>query len=106
MDRIAVYAGTEVKLSVSIEPMDGYNLEDLEFKAEVGCVPWRPVTIIKNDAIKVDENTYIVTADTRRMGIGPMRMRLTVFVPDGDFPDGYRTEVAEIMTGLEVVKRF
>lgn len=101
-----IYAGTDVKLSINVEPIDGHALESLDFTAEVGCTPWRPVTIHKKDAIKVDADTYIVTADTRKTGVGPLRLRLTVQVPDGDFPDGYRTEVAEIWTDLVVVKRF
>ena len=62
------------------------------------------VTIAKRDAIRIDENNYVLLVDTEELGAGDVKCKITAYIPDFDFPDTLRTEVSLIDTGLNVIK--
>lgn len=100
-----IYLGTELKLNVNIEPIGGITMDGYNWVAEVYCSPNRPTIIKKENAIRVDENNYILLVDTSICGSGALKCKITAEIPDSDFPDNLRTEVMIVETGVVVVKR-
>ena len=99
-----VYQGTEIKLNVNIEPMKSVSMESYDFKIEVYTSPLKVLTFNKGDANRVDANNYIVLVDTSLLGAGDVKCKVTAYIPDGDFKDGLRTEIAVANTGINIVK--
>lgn len=103
---INVELGTKLKLNIHIAPIDGMTLDDYDYTTEVYCTPSQKQSIVvaKSDTIRVDAENYIVRVDTNAIGVGIIVCRITAQIPDGDFDDGYRTEVVSITTDFNVVK--
>ena len=99
-----IFTGTEIKLNVSIEPIGGLTMDEYDFKVDVFCSNSKVVSVKKDDAIRVDEKNYIVLVDTNIVGQGRLRCKITAELPDDDFADGYRTEIAIIDTGIDIIK--
>ena len=97
-----IYQGTEIKLNVNIEPMKGVSMESYDFKVEIYTLPSKVLTFKKSDAIRVDSNNYIVLVDTSLLGAGEIKCKVTAYIPDGDFQDGLRTEIAVTNTGIDI----
>lgn len=102
--RIKAFIGTELKINVSIDPIDGMTMEDYDFTIEMYCSPKKVVTIEKSDAIKIDGSNYIVRVDSNITGAGDLKCKITAQIPDSDFDDALRTEVALIDTNVTIVK--
>ena len=60
--------------------------------------------INKADAIRVDEDNYIVCVDTNLTGAGELKCKVTAQIPDPDFEDLFRTEIVAVDTGINIVK--
>lgn len=101
-----VFLGTELKLNINIDPMDGISMSEYNFDIELICGSFKKQSIIikKENAKQVDNNNYIVCFDTTDLGVGRLLCKVTAYIPDGDFRDGKRTEITEINTGIEIVK--
>lgn len=99
-----VYQGTEIKLNVNIEPMLDVSMESYDFKVEIYTFPSKVLTFNKSDAIRVDSNNYIVLVDTSLLGEGDVKCKVTAHIPDDDFKDGFRTEIAVTNVGINIVK--
>ena len=100
-----IFLGTELKLNINIEPTVGFYMKDYDFVVELYCNALRPkkVVINKEAAREVDESNYVVCVDTNELGVGKLVCKVIAYVPDGDFKDGKRTEVAKLNTGIEIV---
>lgn len=103
MDKVLVFAGTEVKLNVNISPIEGLSMENYEFKVQCFTSARKVVTISKDEAIKVDADNYKVCVDTTGIGSGVLRCKITAYLPDNDFADKLRTEVVEVATNITIV---
>ena len=99
-----VYEGTELKLNINISPIDNHSMSDYDFKVEVYCSPSFSITVLKEDAIKVDDNNYIILVDTMALGTGKVKLKVTAYIPDDDFSDYLRTEVAYVNTDIVISK--
>lgn len=102
--RTKIYLGTELKLNISIEPVDGLTMDDYEFQIEAYCTPRKTIVVQKSEAIKVDSTNYIILVDTSVVGQGDLKLKVTAHIPDGDFNDQLRTEVMVVDTGLTIIK--
>lgn len=92
--------GTEPKFMLYMEPLDGHRLSEVDWSVRVYTQSRaRYVDIAKEEALKVDEDNYIIIVDTSKIGAGVYYLRLTAFFPDEDCPDGLRKEVVTIPTG-------
>ena len=98
------HIGTEMKLNISVDPIGDITMETYDFVVDVFCSPSKVLTISKGDAIKVDANNYILLIDTTALGTGKVKVKLTAIIPDDDFSDGFRTEIAIVDTGINIVK--
>ena len=105
MQNNSPFLGTELKLNINIEPMDSITMDDYDFEVEVYCSVKRIVTVLKKDAIRIDENNYVILVDTMETGAGDLKCRVTAYIPDEDFDDGLRTEVVGIDTGINIIKQ-
>lgn len=91
---------SELKINVHAEPMSGLHLSDYDFECLFFVHPNRVVSIPKTDMIQEDEDNYtalITTEMGRKLGSGHVKMQMVAHIPDGDFPDGLRTEVSEVV---------
>jgi hypothetical protein len=79
-------------------------MDDYDFEVEVYCSPKRPVMATKAEMIRVDSDNYIVLVDTNIVGAGSLKCKVTAYIPDSDFPDGLRTEVAMSDVGVNILK--
>ena len=99
-----IYYGTELKLSVSIDPIQGLKMVDYDFVVDLFTTTAKVVSQPKAQLIKVDDNTYIACVDTKQLGAGRVKCRISAYIPDGDFDgDKRRTEVCLVDTGINIV---
>lgn len=98
------FFGTEIKLNIHIEPIGSMCMDDYEFEVETYCSPKKTIVTKKSEAIRVDENNYVVLVDTAIVGAGDLKCKVTAQLPDADFPDMLRTEVVAIDTGINIIK--
>lgn len=98
--------GTEFKLNVNMKAIDGFHLSDIDFEIEIFTNSrYKIQRIQKSEAIKVDDDNYIVKVDSNICGSGDYYMALTAYVPDTDFDKGVRTEVKTVFTGVTIDAR-
>lgn len=102
MEKIGL--GTELKLNINIEPMEGFTMDDYDFVVDVYCSQKREQRIMKKDAIRVDEDNYLVRVDSASLGHGEIKAKITAYIPDGDFDDNVRTEVVFLATNISIIK--
>lgn len=102
--------GSEYKYSVSIPPIGGTPLSALDFEVTTYVYTNKAVTYKKSDTEhvkKLNNDTYIIVIDTEnalKVGRGNVLAKLTIHIPDGDFKDGYRTEIYDgLDTGWKIV---
>lgn len=113
MAKHKIYLGTELKLNLNIEKMGSETMSSYDFDVDLYCSPSKVFSIYKSDNLdkntgdlylKVDDNNYYLFVETNAIGLGKLKCKVTAYVNDEHFPDGIRTEVVEIDTGIEIVK--
>lgn len=102
-DMANIYYGTELKLSISIDPIQGLKMADYDFVVELFTTTAKIVSQPKAQLIKIDDDTFVARADTKLLGKGRVTCKITAFIPDGDFKDGKRNEVCIVDTGINIV---
>lgn len=101
--------GTEVKINVNIEPINGVHMSEYDFSFTFythngarGNIK-KGIVLIKEDLIKADDDNYIAIVDTSNMGAGEIMCRITAYIPDEDIiDDQIRTEIVELPTGITI----
>lgn len=98
--------GSEFKYGIKIKPINGVHLEDCDFEVSTYVNPNRSVVFKKKDEVhikKIDADTYKVVVDTYnslKIGCGTVLAQLKIHIPDGDYQDGFRTEIyKDLCTG-------
>ena len=112
-----VFLGTELKINVHIDQMDGMHMESYDFDVDFFCSPKKTFPIRKAPGKDYDtsalyrkadnsQDDYLCFVDTKDLGSGKLKCKVTAYIPDEHFSDldGIRTEVVEIDTGIEIVK--
>lgn len=104
-----VHSGTELKLHITIEPIGDYKMVDYNFLIDIYCNSGKKVISLSKekdtDKIKlVDDDTYMVLVNTSNLDTGELKCKVTAYIPDGDFIDRTRTEVAIIPTNIRIIK--
>lgn len=105
-DNNTAFVGTEVKYLVNIESC-GFDMvaDDFEITIKRGTTSR---TFHKNDLIEEvitipeEVHNFYLCFDTSYFGPGVLTAIVKAYVPDNDFPDGYRTEIEkfDLMTSL------
>lgn len=96
-------SGTEIKINVHIDPLGSLRMADYDFECKFYVFPKKSVIISKDNMVKVDEDNYLAIVDTTDLGIGKLHMTLTAHIPDEDFNNEIRREVACVDTGIDIV---
>lgn len=104
MENEIIGIGTEIKLNINIPSIAGLTMDDYDFIVDVYCSKRHGLTIAKSEAIREDANNYIIIVDTALIGKGTIKCRVEAYIPDGDFEDNIRTEVAFVETGITIIK--
>lgn len=98
--------GTEFKLNVHLEPLDGLHMSDYNFEVALYVYTNRKVVFQKSKLKKVDDDNYLLmveTADALRIGRGRINAEITAYIPDSDFSDGLRTEKLVLCTDVTAI---
>lgn len=95
--------GTELKLNIHIDPIDGQTINDFNYEIEAYCTPTKKIIKGRPDTIRRD-NDIIVCLDTKEVGTGELICKVTAYIHDGDFKDAHRTEVVVVKTGINIVR--
>lgn len=96
--------GTEIKINIHAEPIDGISMYDYDFFCEFYSHPDRKTRLLKSEMIYVDNDNYIARIDSSIIGCGNLRVRMTAFIPDTNFNDSLRTEIAEYTTDIVILR--
>lgn len=94
--------GSEIKINVNVEPHGVYHLSDYDFKCRFYTTQRSFIDVTKQEMIKLDNDNYIACIDTTRLGNGEVLLVFEAHLPDNDFADGYRTEIARLSTGVTI----
>lgn len=91
------YVGTKLKYKVEITA-EGFSMDDDEFEVEVRRGR-QSVVIKKQDMLIHDPEEgdveYYIVVDTEALGPGRYEVITRAYVPDDDFEDGVRLEIAK-----------
>ena len=105
-DMQTVTLGSDIKIEFTADLPDDLLLSDINFSGKVLNMNQanKETDFTKQDCIMTDEGRkYVVLVDTDTLGIGCYMLRLTVFIPDTDYPSGTRKEVIKINPYINVV---
>lgn len=102
--RDKIYKGTEVKYNIHIEPIDNLAMSDYNFQVEFFCNPRKTLLLQKSQLLQADANNYVARVDTEKLGIGDLQLKITAYIPDGDFADNLRTEIVLIDTNATIYR--
>lgn len=100
-----VILGTQMKLLVNIQPVDGVKMQDMDFSILLSCGN-KSLTFEKKDC-KPENNGldgYRVPFDTTDLGVGRVKVRVFANLTDGDFIGGKRKEITDLDTGIDIVR--
>ena len=97
-----VYFGSEIKLNIGLEPIGELSMDDYSFECEFFCYSNRRVALTKGEMIRKDKDSYIAVLDSKTLGTGSLKCKITAHILDADCPDGLRTEVLLINTGIQI----
>lgn len=95
--------GTELKINVHVEPIDGYHMSDYDFECVFFVYKNRPLVVKKNEMTKVDDDNYIAKVDTEKVGVGSLKMKFIAEIPDSDMNDGLRKEVELVDLNIPII---
>lgn len=93
--------GTEIKVSVRLE-CGRATMDEMDFEADFFTSSARTVHVTKSEMVRSNDGTYTAVIDTEGMQTGDIHMRVRAEIPDIDCPDGWRTEIATIDTGIPI----
>ena len=95
--------GTELKINVHVDPIDGMHMSDYDFECVFFVYKNRPLVIKKNEMTKVDEDNYIAKVESAKVGEGNLMMKFTADIPDSDMNDGLRKEVELVNLNIPII---
>ena len=98
-----VISGTEIKLNIHIDPLGELHMSNYNFECKFYIFPKNFIIVKKEDMVKVDEDNYLAIVDTTSLGVGKLHLTVTAEIPDSDFGDDTRREIACVCTGIEIV---
>ena len=95
MEEEKYFIGTDLKFKITIsadgfdQSVDRYQIDIYSGEQFGGCSH----IVVPSEDIVEDDGEYFLLVETRKLSPGMLRLVVTAFVPDEDFPSGYRREV-------------
>lgn len=99
-----VYFGSEIKLNVGIDAIDQIHMKDYDFECEFYCFSNKKIVLKKEAMIMQDDDNYLAVLDSKILGKGMLKCKITAYIPDADCADGMRTEVLVMDTGIIITR--
>ena len=81
---------SEHKILVKVEPMGNLHLSECDFTVNLFISSDKKISISKSKCKKEDDDSYIVTFNTRDLGRGTVKVSLNIQIPDAYFDDGIK----------------
>lgn len=103
--RVNTYTvGSQIKILIAASLPDNLTLFDVDFDVVVynDDKKDKQKKYKKTECILTDESDYVVLIDSDELGVGTYMVKLTIYIPDTDFPDGKRKEVIRINPNVKV----
>ena len=103
--RVSTYTiGSQIKILIAASLPNNLTLFDVDFDVVVynDDKKDQQKKYKKTECILTDEGDYVVLVDSDELGVGTYMVKLTVYIPDTDFPDGRRKEVIRINPNVKV----
>lgn len=99
-----VVIGTQKKLALRIEPIQGVSIKDFKnIEVDYFVSDNHQVHLTKSDLKDAgDENQRLILVDTKEVGVGRLKVRVKVWLPDNDYTDG-RLEIYDFTTPVNIV---
>lgn len=94
------YVGTDLKFEIDID-CAGFSMQDDNFI--INLVQNNKSVEVRKSQLIEDDNNYYLPVDTTQFKPWTVKMVVTAYVPDDDFPNGIRREVA--VSDLFTVKK-
>lgn len=103
MEALPPSVGTTLKILVHFE-VEGKTMDDCDFKCEFYGRNQKSVVKTKKEHLRIDESNYVAIIDTKEVGTGSIKCKLSVDVPDADCPNNIRKEVVRTSANVNVVE--
>lgn len=101
-----IVLGERPKLSITMSPIaDAYSLAAIDWRVEF-YASRGSVVITKEQAERIDDNTYAVRVDTLRTGTGKLCGILFPCIPDNNMPEGYYAPPVPFDTAETIVSPY
>lgn len=97
-----VVYGTDAKILFSVDMPDGLTLHDVNFTVTIKGAKEEQV-VEKVDCIYITDNSYVVLADTKKLGVGNYMLAVAMEIPDTDYDSGIRREIVNINPHISVI---
>lgn len=98
-----IFLGSDLKLDVSFDPGNGLTMDDVNFSCLFKFGNGKKYLVPKSGMVRIDEKNYLACIKTEETSRGNINCDITVDIPDGDFEDGIRKEVARCVIDSQIV---
>ena len=100
---VNISLGSDLKINIHVEPINGLSMQDYDFSVDVYTRGGKVLKFDKWQCIKADADNYRITFNTQDLGIGTLKYKFAAYIPDSDFDDGVRTEIAFGRMNINIV---
>ena len=94
--------GTEVKLNVNLDPIDGLHMSGYDFAVDFYTFIDNRLAFKKEDMTQIDDDNDSVIVATAKVGCGELKAKITAYIPDSDCKDNYRKEILSVSTDIKI----
>lgn len=103
---VPVPLGSDAKVEFSVDIPDGLTIDDVDFTGIVRSLGESKASVpfAKSDCLRTETGSYVVLVDTDKLGTGIIMLRLTLQIPDTDFPAGFRRAVVDINPYIRITQ--
>lgn len=99
--------GIDFDLEIKLDTIgEQWNLGNTEWDIEVFASPVKVVKFTKDQAKKINDNTYSLPIQTKKIGHGRYQAILSIKIPDTSFESGYRIESWKKDTGIIIYQKY
>lgn len=97
--------GDELKVRVALPKINGTAATDYKWQLHFSVFPNPPKVIKREECIELDDGSFVTRFDSSELGVGLVKLRVVVEVPDGDYPDKMRTE-SDVLNLMRLVRSY